>query len=141
MARIVVNVMPTAEAADAEGRAALPRAAELGFDEFTRIRPGLRYVLSVPGELTEAALARARELGQHLAPVDHEVVAVYAEGATVTVASDDDDWDAYGEGIGAMAPIPEGAGRHEGRAWAHHEVDLEHAVEGYSTGVYTGEDD
>jgi len=66
---------------------------------------------------------------------------VHAEGATITVGDYDDDWDAYEAGIGAVAPIPEGAGRHEARRTTHHDVDLARATDTSSTGVYTGEDD
>lgn len=141
MGRIVVNIMPTADAPDAEGHEALPRAVELGYGEFTRIRQGRRFVLSTPGEVTEELLARARALGDALAPEHHEVAGVHAEGATITVGDYDDDWDAYDAGIGAVAPIPEGAGRREVRRTAHHDVDLARVTDTSSTGVYTGEDD
>ncbi|WP_392468671.1 hypothetical protein ACF3NS_06455 [Arsenicicoccus cauae] len=141
MGRIVVNIMPTADAPDAEGHEALPRAVELGYGEFTRIRQGRRFVLSAPGEVTEELLARARALGDALAPEHHEVAGVHAEGATITVGDYDDDWDAYDAGIGAVAPIPEGAGRREVRRTAHYDVDLARVTDTSSTGVYTGEDD
>ncbi|WP_050346832.1 hypothetical protein [Arsenicicoccus sp. oral taxon 190] len=141
MARIVVNVMPSADGPDAEGHAALPRAAELGFAEFTRIRQGRRYVLSVPGVVTAAHLARAGELGAQLSPEGFEVTGVHPEGASIVVGDHDDDWDAYEDGIGAIAPIPEGAGRREGRTTTHHDVELDHGVEEFGTGVYSGEDD
>ncbi|WP_409484691.1 hypothetical protein [Arsenicicoccus dermatophilus] len=136
MGRIVVNAMPTAESPD--GRA---RAADQGFGEFTRVREGKRLLLSVAGPVTEAHLARARELGARLVGEGYEVTGVHGEGSTVVVGSMDE-WDeVYAEGIGAIAPIPAGAGEHVGRHHGRADVALDQRVEGFGTGVYAGEDD
>lgn len=142
MGRIIVNVMPTSEAPGANAQAAMARIGELGYDEFTRVRIGRRFLLTVDGDVTDAHLLRARELGDQIAPEGFAVTAVHSEGETIVAgATDDDDWDIYEAGIGAMAPIPEGAGQHEGRRTAHHDIALDQHVEGFGTGVYTGEDD
>ena len=61
MGSIVVDVMLKPEILDPQGQAvggALPR---LGFDGFTDVRQGKRFVLTVDGDVTDAHLEAARE--------------------------------------------------------------------------------
>ena len=66
MARVVVDVMLKPEILDPQGQAvggALPR---LGFNGFTDVRPGKRFVLTVEGEVTEERLAQIRGAAETL---------------------------------------------------------------------------
>ncbi len=78
MGSIVVDVMLKPEILDPQGQAvggALPR---LGFDGFTDVRQGKRFVLTVDGDVTEEHLAAAREAAEKLLsnPVIEDVVSV-----------------------------------------------------------------
>ena len=78
MGSIVVDVMLKPEILDPQGQAvggALPR---LGFDGFTDVRQGKRFVLTVDGAVTEEHLAAAREAADKLLsnPVIEDVVSV-----------------------------------------------------------------
>jgi phosphoribosylformylglycinamidine synthase len=78
MGSIVVDVMLKPEILDPQGQAvggALPR---LGFDGFTDVRQGKRFVLTVEGDVTEEHLAAAREAAEKLLsnPVIEDVVSV-----------------------------------------------------------------
>ena len=60
MGHVVIDVMLKPEILDPQGQAvngALPR---LGFEQFTDVRQGKRFVLSVDGEVTDEVLAAAR---------------------------------------------------------------------------------
>ena len=75
---IVVDVMPKPEILDPQGKAingALPR---LGFTQFSQVRQGKRFELSVEGEVTDAVLDRARAAAAELLsnPVIEDVVNV-----------------------------------------------------------------
>ena len=75
---IVVDVMPKPEILDPQGKAingALPR---LGFTEFSQVRQGKRFELSVAGEVTEQILDQARRAAEELLsnPVIEDVVNV-----------------------------------------------------------------
>ncbi len=79
MGSIVVDVMLKPEILDPQGQAvggALPR---LGFDGFTDVRQGKRFVLTVEGEVTDAHLASARGAAETLLsnPVIEDVVSVH----------------------------------------------------------------
>lgn len=78
MGSIVVDVMLKPEILDPQGQAvggALPR---LGFDGFTDVRQGKRFVLTVDGDVTDEHLAAAREAAEKLLsnPVIEDVVSV-----------------------------------------------------------------
>ena len=84
---IVVDVMPKPEILDPQGKAingALPR---LGFTEFSQVRHGKRFELTVEGEVTDEILAQARTAAEEMLsnPVIEDVVNVAvldeAEGA------------------------------------------------------------
>lgn len=79
MGSIVVDVMLKPEILDPQGQAvggALPR---LGFNGFTDVRQGKRFVLSVDGDVTDEHLAAAREAAEKLLsnPVIEDVVSVH----------------------------------------------------------------
>jgi phosphoribosylformylglycinamidine synthase len=104
MGSIVVDVMLKPEILDPQGQAvggALPR---LGFDGFTDVRQGKRFVLTVDGDVTDAHLAQAREAAEKLLsnPVIEDVVSVH-------VLDDAAQSDAQSEG----QPEDEGAEGHE----------------------------
>ncbi len=79
MGRIVVDVMLKPEILDPQGQAVRGALPRLGFDQFTDVRQGKRFVLSVDGEVTEDHLAKAREAAETLLsnPVIEDVVEVY----------------------------------------------------------------
>ena len=66
MPTIVVEVMPKAELLDPAGKAVAGALARLGDDEFSAVRIGKRFELTVDGEVTDAVLARARALADEL---------------------------------------------------------------------------
>ena len=75
---IVVDVMPKPEILDPQGKAingALPR---LGFTEFSQVRQGKRFELTVDGEVTDEVIAQARKAGEEMLsnPVIEDVVNV-----------------------------------------------------------------
>ena len=81
MGHVVIDVMLKPEILDPQGQAvggALPR---LGFDQFTDVRQGKRFVLTVDGDVTDEHLTAAREAAEKLLsnPVIEDVVSVRAE--------------------------------------------------------------
>ena len=111
MGSIVVDVMLKPEILDPQGQAvggALPR---LGFEGFTDVRQGKRFVLSVDGDVTDEHLAAAREAAEKLLsnPVIEDVVSVHVlddtddtddpddTDADATAASADDEAETQGE--------------------------------------------
>lgn len=83
MGRIVVEVMPKPEILDPQGKAVVGSLPRLGFKQFTAVRQGRRFELTVEGEVTEADLAAAREAADKLLsnPIIEDVVSVRAEEA------------------------------------------------------------
>lgn len=83
MGRIVVEVMPKPEILDPQGKAVVGSLPRLGFEQFTAVRQGCRFELTVEGEVTEADLAAAREAADKLLsnPIIEDVVSVRAEEA------------------------------------------------------------
>ena len=81
MGRIVVEVMPKPEILDPQGKAVVGSLPRLGFEQFTAVRQGRRFELTVEGEVTEADLAAAREAADKLLsnPIIEDVVSVRAE--------------------------------------------------------------
>jgi phosphoribosylformylglycinamidine synthase PurS subunit len=84
MGNVVVDVMLKSEILDPQGQAvafALPR---LGFHQFTDVRQGKRFVLTVEGEVTDEVLAAAREAAETMLsnPVIEDVVSVRAHSKT-----------------------------------------------------------
>lgn len=83
MGRIVVEVMPKPEILDPQGKAVVGSLPRLGFEQFTAVRQGRRFELTVEGEVTEADLAAAHEAADKLLsnPIIEDVVSVRAEEA------------------------------------------------------------
>ena len=83
MGRIVVEVMPKPEILDPQGKAVVGSLPRLGFEQFTAVRQGRRFELTVEGEVTEADLAAAREAADKLLsnPIIEDVVSDRAEEA------------------------------------------------------------
>lgn len=78
MPRIVVDVMLKPEILDPQGKAIVGALPRLGLTEFSGVRQGKRFELTVDGEVTEAVLAKAREAAETLLsnPVIEDVVNV-----------------------------------------------------------------
>ncbi|SRR6478735_2862342 len=92
MGSIVVDVMLKPEILDPQGQAvngALPR---LGFNGFTDVRQGKRFVLTVDGDVTDEHLAAAREAAETLLsnPVIEDVVSVRVLEDAVDASGDTD---------------------------------------------------
>jgi phosphoribosylformylglycinamidine synthase len=78
MPTIVVDVMPKAELLDPAGKAVAGALHRLGKAEFSAVRIGKRFELTVDGEVTDAVLAEARELAAEMLSngVIEDVIAV-----------------------------------------------------------------
>lgn len=86
MPTIVVEVMPKAELLDPQGKAVAGALARLGKNQFTGVRIGKRFELTVDGPVDEALLAEVREIAEDLLAntVIEDVVSVHqAEVETV----------------------------------------------------------
>lgn len=81
MGRIVVEVMPKPEILDPQGKAVVGSLPRLGFDQFTAVRQGRRFELTVDGPVTQAHLDAAAEAAEKLLsnPIIEDVVSVRAE--------------------------------------------------------------
>jgi len=64
MPTIVVDVMPKAELLDPQGKAVSGAFARLGVKDFSQVRIGKRFELTVDGEVTDAVLAEARRVAE-----------------------------------------------------------------------------
>jgi phosphoribosylformylglycinamidine synthase len=83
MGRIVVEVMPKPEILDPQGKAVAGALPRLGLTEFSGVRQGKRFELSVDGAVTPELLAAARKAAETALsnPIIEDVVGVYdAEG-------------------------------------------------------------
>lgn len=84
MGLVVVDVMPKPEILDPQGKAVAGALPRLGFGQFTAVRQGKRFELSVEGPVTDEVLAAAREAAIQVLsnPVIEDVVSVVeaAEG-------------------------------------------------------------
>lgn len=78
MPRIIVEVMPKPEILDPQGKAIVNALPHLGFTEFSGVRQGKRFELTVDGEITEEILQQARKAAAEMLsnPVIEDVVAV-----------------------------------------------------------------
>ncbi|MFW0108864.1 phosphoribosylformylglycinamidine synthase subunit PurS [Rothia sp. P6271] len=78
MARIVVDVMLKPEILDPQGKAIANELPRIGLTQFTDVRQGKRFELSVSGEVTEELLQQAQQAAQELLsnPVIEDVVNV-----------------------------------------------------------------
>ena len=66
MPTIVVEVMPKAELLDPQGKAVAGALTRLGKTEFTSVRIGKRFEVTVEGEVTDAVLADVAALADDL---------------------------------------------------------------------------
>jgi phosphoribosylformylglycinamidine synthase len=75
---IVVEVMPKAELLDPAGKAVAGALRRLGKDEFTGVRIGKRFELTVDGPVDDAVLADVKAIAEELLAntVIEDVVAV-----------------------------------------------------------------
>ena len=83
MGRIVVEVMPKPEILDPQGKAVAGALPRLGLTEFSGVRQGKRFELSVDGPVTPELIAAARQAAETALsnPIIEDVVGVYdAEG-------------------------------------------------------------
>lgn len=82
MARIVVDVMLKPEILDPQGKAIANELPRIGLSNFTDVRQGKRFELTVEGAVTEELLAQARQAAEELLsnPVIEDVVNVEALG-------------------------------------------------------------
>ncbi|WP_194949400.1 phosphoribosylformylglycinamidine synthase subunit PurS [Actinomyces trachealis] len=81
MGRIIVEVMPKPEILDPQGKAVVGSLPRLGFDQFTAVRQGRRFELTVEGPVTDEHLAAATEAAGKLLsnPIIEDVVSVRAD--------------------------------------------------------------
>jgi phosphoribosylformylglycinamidine synthase PurS subunit len=66
MPTIVVDVMPKAELLDPQGKAVTGALTRLGVEQFSAVRIGKRFELTVDGDVTDAVLAKAREIADDI---------------------------------------------------------------------------
>ncbi|SKA89454.1 phosphoribosylformylglycinamidine synthase [Agreia bicolorata] len=66
MPTIVVEVMPKAELLDPQGKAVLGALTRLGQSQFSSVRVGKRFELTVEGEVTDAVLAEVKTLADEM---------------------------------------------------------------------------
>lgn len=80
MARIVVDVMLKPEILDPQGKAIANELPHIGLNNFTDVRQGKRFELTVEGEVTDALLEEARKAAEELLsnPVIEDIVNVSA---------------------------------------------------------------
>jgi phosphoribosylformylglycinamidine synthase len=64
--KIVVDVMPKAELLDPQGKAVAGALTRLGKTEFSGVRVGKRFELTVDGDVDAAVLADVREIAEEL---------------------------------------------------------------------------
>ncbi|PRZ17495.1 phosphoribosylformylglycinamidine synthase subunit PurS [Nesterenkonia sandarakina] len=78
MPRIIVEVMPKPEILDPQGKAIASALPHLGFTDFSAVRQGKRFELTVEGEVTEQVLASARTAAAEMLsnPVIEDVISV-----------------------------------------------------------------
>jgi phosphoribosylformylglycinamidine synthase PurS subunit len=83
MGIVVVDVMLKSEILDPQGQAVAGALPRLGFNQFTDVRQGKRFELTVDGEVTDEILAAAREAAETMLsnPVIEDVVNVSAQSS------------------------------------------------------------
>ncbi len=64
MPTIVVDVMPKSELLDPQGKAVSGAFARLGVTDFSDVRIGKRFELTVDGEVTDEVLAAAEKIAE-----------------------------------------------------------------------------
>ena len=58
--------MPKAELLDPQGKAVTGALTRLGVEQFSAVRIGKRFELTVDGDVTDAVLAKAREIAEDI---------------------------------------------------------------------------
>jgi phosphoribosylformylglycinamidine synthase subunit PurS len=66
MPTIVVDVMPKAELLDPQGKAVSGAFSRLGIAEFSDVRIGKRFELTVDGDVTDEVLAEAKRVAEEI---------------------------------------------------------------------------
>ncbi|WES63736.1 phosphoribosylformylglycinamidine synthase subunit PurS [Microbacter sp. GSS18] len=66
MPTIVVDVMPKAELLDPQGKAVVGALGRLGIEDFSAVRIGKRFELTVDGEVTDDVLDAARKIADDM---------------------------------------------------------------------------
>lgn len=66
MPTIVVDVMPKSELLDPQGKAVSGALSRLGIEDFSAVRIGKRFELTVEGEVTDEVLAQARKIADEI---------------------------------------------------------------------------
>ena len=66
MPTIVVDVMPKSELLDPQGKAVSGALSRLGIEDFSAVRIGKRFELTVEGEVTDETLAQARKIADEI---------------------------------------------------------------------------
>lgn len=87
MPTIVVEVMPKAELLDPQGKAVTGALTRLGKTDFSEVRIGKRFELTVDGDVTEAILDDVRQLADDVfsnSVIEDVVSITVIDGATVT---------------------------------------------------------
>jgi len=86
--KIVVEVMPKAELLDPQGKAVAASLTRLGKSQFTGVRIGKRFELTVDGAVDDAVLAEVRQLAEDMFSnsVIEDVVEITVDGAAVGVS-------------------------------------------------------
>jgi phosphoribosylformylglycinamidine synthase PurS subunit len=81
---IVVEVMPKAVLLDPQGKAVAGALHRLGHDEFSSVRIGKRFELTVDGPVTEEILATVRTLADEMFSnsVIEDVVSITIDSST-----------------------------------------------------------
>jgi len=79
---IVVEVMPKAELLDPQGKAVAGALHRLGKDQFSAVRIGKRFELTVDGTVDDALLAEVRTLADEMFSnsVIEDVVSISVDG-------------------------------------------------------------
>jgi phosphoribosylformylglycinamidine synthase len=80
---IVVEVMPKAEILDPQGKAVAGALTRLGYTEFSGVRMGKRFELTVDGPVTAETLAAAKVIADEILSnaVIEDVVSITELGA------------------------------------------------------------
>ena len=93
MPTIVVEVMPKAELLDPQGKAVAASLARLGKTQFTGVRIGKRFEVTVEGAVDEATLAELRELAVDMFSnsVIEDVVSITVDGVSVDEGTANED--------------------------------------------------
>jgi phosphoribosylformylglycinamidine synthase subunit PurS len=151
MGTVVVDVMLKSEILDPQGQAVAGALPRLGFDQFTSVRQGKHFVLTVDGEVTQEHLDAARRAAETLLsnPVMEDVLSVRVEAGNQADRDDavdpvdpvdwkdDDDVDVALRGVGTRT---RGA-THAAVPPRHRLGRVDPAQDLHEGGIYDGDDD